>query len=261
MTADNFVISQVLIVYMVVGLRFVGMIFSSPVFLASSMPLPVRFWAAILISIAAVGSADLSVPVTLFSGWMPIVLAGAREFLIGVALGFLSALPLYALQVAGELVGNVMGLAMVSLLDPLSEEQSSILGQLKFLVGLWFFFYWNGHLLLVQSIVESLKLIPVGKLFLFIPADMGIAVWIQQLFVIAVRMVLPFYGALLLADIGLGFLARTVPQMNIFILGLPLKIGLGLFLLMIVLPLTVDLVSANLTKYIELAMKSVMVWK
>ena len=258
---EPFQISQGLIVYLIVGLRFIGMFFTSPVFVAPSLPLPARFWAAVLISIAAVGSADLSIPTAIFSNWISIILCGTREFFIGTALGFLSALPLYALQVAGELIGNVMGLAMVSLLDPLSEEQSSIIGQLYFLIGLWFFFHWNGHLLLVQSVVESLKLIPIGKISLFIPADMGVGLWLQKLFVLAVRMVLPFYGALLLADIGLGFLARTVPQMNIFVLGLPFKIALGLFLLMVVLPLTVDLISANMREYIEMALKNAMIWK
>ncbi|HPK06646.1 MAG TPA: flagellar biosynthetic protein FliR, partial [Aminivibrio sp.] len=181
--------------------------------------------------------------------------------LIGIAIGFLAALPLYVLQISGELIGISMGLSMVSLLDPLSEAQASIIGQLQFLVGLWFYFRWNGHLLMTQSVVESLRLVPPGKLALAISWDLGAGEWLQQAFVLSLRFVLPFYGAILLADVGLGFLARTVPQMNIFVLGLPLKIALGFFVLMVVLPVTVEIMAEQMERYVEFALRGATAWR
>ena len=226
------------------------------------MPLPLRFWCAFFLTLAAVGTIpDASVPVAVFENWTSILLAAAREFLVGVVIGFLAALPLYALQISGELIGISMGLSMVSLMDPLSETQASIIAQLQFLVGLWFFFRWNGHLLMTQSVVESLRLVPPGKLALSVSWDLGIGGWLQQAFVLSLRFVLPFYGAILLADVGLGFLARTVPQMNIFVLGLPLKIALGFFVLMVVLPVTVEIMAEQMERYVEFALRGATAWR
>ncbi|MDD3513913.1 MAG: flagellar biosynthetic protein FliR, partial [Synergistaceae bacterium] len=99
------------------------------------------------------------------------------------------------------------------------------------------------------------------KLALSISWDLGLGSWLNQAFVLSLRFVLPFYGAILLADVGLGFLARTVPQMNIFVLGLPLKVALGFFVLMVVLPVTVELMAENIERFIEFALMGVTAWR
>ena len=252
---------QYLALWLIVGLRFLGTIFSSPVFTSTSLPLVVRFWLALMLAGTAMAAWDGAIPALVFDSLLPLLLACAREFLVGVVLGFLSGAPFYALQVAGELIGTSMGLSMVSLLDPLSEEEVVIVAQLQFAVGLWFFFHWNGHILLTHALAESLKLLPPGAVNFFASGDMNLGAWLQSVFNLGVRFVVPYYGALLLADIGLGFLARTVPQMNIFILGLPLKMGLGLFLLMVVFPLTVDLMAPMIDGVFESALRGITAWR
>jgi flagellar biosynthetic protein FliR len=261
MTAEQTAFLPPLLFFLLVSIRFIGMMFAAPVFNASSIPLPLRFWCAILLAAAAAGTLQTEIPVILFENWTSIILLGVREFLIGTLLGLLAALPLYALQVSGELVGRSMGLAMLSTMDPMSQAQVSIISQFQFLVGMWFYFRWNGHLLMTQAVVESLKLVPPGKLALSITWDLGLGNWLQQMFVLSLRFVLPFYGAILLADVGLGFLARTVPQMNIFVLGLPLKVALGFFVLMLVLPVMVELMAAHMEKFVEFALMGATAWR
>lgn len=254
--------AQLLAVYFLVHLRFVGMMFTSPVFFATPAPVPYRFFCAALLAAAALGSVGQTlIPMVLFDSWLSVFFMALRELLIGVLIGLLATLPLTALQISGEKIGTSMGLSMASVMDPLTQRQSSVIEQLQFLVGLWFYFRWNGHLLMLQAMVESLKLVPLGRLSWLPVGDMALGNWLQGLFSLAVRMVVPFYCALLLADIGLGFLARTVPQMNIFVLGLPLKIALGFFVLTVALPLTVDMVYAHLERWIEFALASVLVWR
>jgi flagellar biosynthetic protein FliR len=257
---------QLLIVYFLVHLRFVGMLFTSPLFLATAMPLPFRFLCATLLTVASAGALGSGaeafyVPVALFESWISIFVLGLREFMIGSALGLLMALPLTALQVSGEQIGTAMGISMASVMDPLTQRQSSILDQLQFLVGLWFYFYWNGHLLMTRAVVESLRLVPLAKLSLIPAGDMALGEWFTGVFHLALRIVIPFYCALLLADIGLGFLARTVPQMNIFVLGLPLKLALGFFVLTMALPLCVDLIYDHMERWIQFALSSVTAWR
>ena len=261
MTAEQTAFVPVLVFYLLTGIRFIGMMFTAPVFYASALPLPLRFWTAFLFTLAAAGTLQTDVPLVLFEDWTALVLLGTRELLIGSLLGFLAALPLYVLQISGELIGISMGLSMLSVMDPLSQVQVSIIGQLQFLVGMWFYFRWNGHLLMTQAVVESLKRVPPGKLALSISWDLGLGSWLNQAFVLSLRFVLPFYGAILLADIGLGFLARTVPQMNIFVLGLPLKVALGFFVLMVVFPVIVELMAENIEKFIEFALMGVTAWR
>jgi flagellar biosynthetic protein FliR len=251
-----------LMVYLLVHLRFVGMMFMSPLFLATGMPIPLRFLCTVLLTTASIGAVSAtSIPMVLFDSWISIFILALRELLIGVVLGLLTTLPLQALQIAGEQAGTSIGISMASVMDPLSQIQTSVVAQLHFMIGLWFYFRWNGHLLMVQSVVESLRLIPVGKLSLVPSSDMALGEWLSSAFSLAIRIAIPFYCALLLADIGLGFLARTVPQMNIFVLGLPLKLMLGFFVLAVVLPLTVDLLYEQLNPWIEFALASTMAWK
>jgi flagellar biosynthetic protein FliR len=200
------------------------------------------------------------VPMVLFENWTSIFLMALRELLVGSLIGILAALPLIALQTSGEQIGLAMGLSMASTIDPMSQSQTSLIAQLQFLVGLWFYFRWNGHLLMIRALVESLRFVPLAGLSLP-TGDMRLGIWLQGVFHLAMQLVIPFYCALLLADIGLGFLARTVPQMNVFILGLPLKVGLGFFVLIVALPLAVDIVHGHLERWIGFALESVTAWR
>lgn len=253
-------------IYLLVHLRFVGMMFTSPVFFATATPIPFRFLCAVLLTVASFGTTTglletTAIPMILFESWLSIFFLALRELLVGVIIGLLATLPLVALQISGEQIGIAMGFSMANLMDPLAQTQSSVIGQLQFLVGLWFYFRWNGHLLLVQAVIESLSLVPLAQLSWLPTHDMALGEWLQAAFRLAVKIVIPFYCALLLADIGLGFLARTVPQMNIFVLGLPMKVALGFLVLTAALPLTVDMLYGQIERWIEFALASTTAWR
>lgn len=249
--------AQVLVVYALVFVRFVAIIETGTLFRAISAPAPFKFFFAAVLAMACVPSVKIEVPLVLFDSWLSIALLATREFFIGMVLGLLAFLPLTALHIAGDQTGTAMGLSMASVMDPLSNAQVSIVGQLQIFVGFWFYFHWNGHLLMVQSVIESLRLVPPTGLSFFVPSDMNIGQWLTELFKLAIRMLIPFYCSVLLADVGLGFLARTVPQMNIFVLGMPLKIGLGMFVLVAVFPYMIDVLYENMERYFEFALASI----
>jgi len=258
--------AQYLMAYFLIHFRFIGMMFASPLFKIAVMPMPFRYLCAVTLTVASAGAVNgvvgMSViPLVLFDSWISVFVVLLREFLIGTALGILAALPLTALQIAGEKIGISMGFSMANVMDPTSQQQTSLISQLKYIVGLWFYFRWNGHLLMVQSVVESLRLIPLAKMTLMPVNDMSINGWLTGVLNMAVRMTLPFYCTLLLADIGLGFLARTVPQMNIFVLGLPLKVALGFFVLIAALPLTIEMIFNYVEPWIEFALASAAAWR
>ncbi|EHM09609.1 flagellar biosynthetic protein FliR [Thermanaerovibrio velox DSM 12556] len=254
-------IVNLILVYLLCSLRLTGLIFANPLFSLPSWPMPVKLWLALMLALVMVPSANPQVPVALLSTWTGVTFFAVREFLIGASVGFLAALPLYALQLSGYMEGSQMGLAMATLFDPAQEGSVALVGQMKYLLGIWFLFHWNGHLLLVEALDRSFALVPLGKGFTGIPASQPLGRWLTELFLLGIRLSLPIMGALLLADIGLGFVARTVPQMNVFILGIPLKIGLGLILLMVVMPLTVDLFYGYVSRALVWALEGTVLWR
>ena len=254
--------AQLVMLYMLLHLRYVGLMFSSPIFTATMSPMPFRYIFAVMLTVCSLGVIKTeSIQLIYFDEVIFIAAICLRELIIGVALGFISALPLYALRVAGEQIGSVIGFSMAQIMDPTTQQETSILGQLHFLVAMWFYFRWNGHLLMVQALIETLKLVPPGQISLFPSGDLSLGTWLQNLFILGMRIVIPYYCAVVLSDVGLGFLARTVPQMNIFVVGLPVKVMLGFMVLAAVLPLTMDLIFNNFERWIEFAIGIVRQWK
>ncbi|MBR0095253.1 MAG: flagellar biosynthetic protein FliR [Synergistaceae bacterium] len=254
--------AQLVMLYLLLHLRFVGLMFSSPIFTTTLSPMPFRYIFAVMLTVCSVGIIKAEqIPLIYLDEVIFIAAICLRELLIGIALGFISSLPLYALRVAGEQTGSMIGFSMAQIMDPMTQSESSLVGQMHFLIAMWFYFRWNGHLLMVQALIETLKLVPPGQISLFPAGDFSFGSWLQSLFVLGIRMVVPFYCALVLSDIGLGFLARTVPQMNIFVVGLPVKVMLGFMVLAAIVPLIMDLIHTQLEHWIEFALGVLRLWR
>ena len=260
-TLANEALVNLIVVHFLVSIRFLALLLTASTFLLPSFPNPARFWLSVMLAVVVTPMVEIEIPTVLLSSWLYIAIMGVREFIIGAAVGFISSLPLYAMQVSGYLDSTLMGFNMMNMFDPMSSTQTSVLAQLKYLLAIWFFLHWDGHVLLIQALSESIKLVPVGS------GTWGGAVglpwidWLQRAFVIALQLSLPIFGAILLAEIGLGFVARTVPQMNVFILGIPIKICMGFFLLLTLLPVSVDVFHAQIERAVLWALEGIHYWR
>ena len=159
-----------------------------------------------------------------------------RELALGLLMGYILYLTFAGLQLAGQLVELPMGFTMVNVLDPQTGGQMPIIGQLYFLVALWLFILVKGDHTLLAVLAQSYRLLPVGETIIFTKGLPYLLRAFGNLFLMAVQVALPLFGVLFLTDVGLGVLARLVPQINVFFLGFPLKVFLGLFLLALSLP-------------------------
>ena len=252
---------RLIIIHFMISIRFLAMIFTSSVFMLPSFPNQVKLWISVMLSVIVTPLADVSVPAVLLGSWTYVFIMTAREFILGAAVGFISSLPLYALQASGYIDGMIMGFNMMNMFDPLSAQQSSVLAQVKYLLAIWFFLYWDGHLLIVRALVESVKLVPPGVSMWPGTGSVPWLDWLQRLFVIAMSLSLPVLGSVILADVGLGFVARTVPQMNVFVLGIPLKISVGFLVLLAVIPSMVEILHADLERAVEYALYGIFYWR
>jgi flagellar biosynthetic protein FliR len=255
LTNDAYV--GLIILHFMVSVRVLGLILTASVFLLPTIPNSAKFWLSVGLAIIVAQAAEASIPAVALGSLYFLAVMAVREFLIGAALGFISGIPLYALQTSGFIDGTIMGLNMMNTFDPTSQSQVSVLAQMKYMLAIWFYLHWDGHILLVRALVESVRLAPVGVFALRDSAATAWIQWMQYVFVIAMKISLPVFGAVILAEVGLGFVARTVPQMNVFVLGIPLKIAVGLFILLTVLPSAVDIFHGEIENAVSLALSGI----
>jgi flagellar biosynthetic protein FliR len=174
------------------------------------------------------------VPVTSDLFTLGIIAAG--EILLGLAIGFSVKLLFAGIQLAGQLAGYQMGLAIANVMDPATSEQVPLLAQFNNLIGLLVFLSINAHYWFIKALTESFRLVPP----LNVNFDSSLMEQLIQLsgnmFVIAVQLGAPVIAAMLLTSVAFGLVARTVPQMNVFIVAMPLKIGVGLLFIGLGLP-------------------------
>lgn len=258
---QNEVIVQSVLVHLLISVRFLAMIFTAAAISFPAAPNNVRFILAVMLTLIVTPFADVQIPLVLFSSWPYVLFMGAREALIGASIGFISSLPIYAMQFSGFFDSTVMGFTMMNIIDPTSSAQVAVLGQLKYFLAIWFFLRWNGHMLLLRGFVESVRLVPPGAAMWGAVGTFPWTAWLQSAFEMGLRMSMSIIGAVLLAEVGLGFVARTVPQMNVFVLGIPLKICIGLMVLVMVLPSTVDIFHQHIERTLEWALEGIHYWR
>lgn len=167
-----------------------------------------------------------------------LLLAGAvcKEALLGLALGNMARLLFGAIEMAGFLEDAASGFGFVSLMNPASEHQSSVLTVFQYQLGLAVYLLANGHLMLLSTLAESFTAFAPGDVPLNGKMGLTIVPMVTELFALGFRLALPAVGVLFVIDVAFGLVARMAPQINVMLIGLPAKILLGLFLISLLLP-------------------------
>ncbi|UHA59278.1 flagellar type III secretion system protein FliR [Metabacillus litoralis] len=161
-----------------------------------------------------------------------------KEVLLGLTIGFSAYFILAAIQIAGSFIDFQMGFAIANVIDPQTGAQSPLVGQFLYTFVLLFMITTNAHHLLLDGVFYSYQFVPIDQPFLPMGEESVIEFIVESfnsMFIIAFQMSIPVVGSLFLVDIALGIVARTVPQLNIFVVGLPLKIGVSFIMLILVM--------------------------
>lgn len=242
MPSGVFEIYMALPAFLLVLSRVAGLMLASPLFSGTMLPMPINAILALVISLSVfpLMAGRVAVPVTLASA------AGgmAGELAIGLALGLGVTLVFAGVQIGAQLVSQQAGLAIGEVFNPMMEASGTEVSQLYFLVAMAVFLAVDGHHALVRALLDSFATIPP----LGFRPDSGLVVLMVEVltlsFVIAVRVAGPVMLALLLAFLALGFISRTVPQLNLLTIGFPLKVSMALFVMALTLmslePILVD---------------------
>ncbi|QGT99181.1 Flagellar biosynthesis protein FliR [Candidatus Syntrophocurvum alkaliphilum] len=234
---------------MILG-RLSGLFISAPVFNSRQVPGTVKVLIIVILSATMAYFVPVSFLVSLDNPGI-IIAALVVEIFIGFTIGFVAYIAFAAIQLAGQLIDKQMGFMIVNVVDPQSGTSIPLMGNFKYIIALLLYLGMNGHHYLLQAIVQSYQFIPVMGLNLGANFYNLIIETTVYMFVVAIKIAAPVVMAILITDVSMGFIARTVPQMNVFIVGLPLKIFMGLVILLMVLPVYIWFMGILFARFFE----------
>lgn len=215
--------------------RILALLSSAPVFSAPQVSIRLRLGLAIVIAIVIAPTLPAVPPVEPLSpaGFVLI----AQQVLIGLAMGFTMRLIFAAFEFAGNFIGLQMGLGFATLMDPQNGAQSPVMGSFLTLITTLAFLATNGHLMMIAALGESFRYFPIlpGQ-GIDTHAWRLIVAWGGSIFTIGTILALPIIAVILVVNIALAVLSKVSPQLNIFVIGFPLLLGLGLWGLSLLLP-------------------------
>ena len=224
-------------VFLLLFVRVLAMVSLLPFLGSQSVPVQLKAGFSFMIAIILYPNVPVLAAQELVLNIPTFVFMVVKEIFVGITIGFATTLLFSAVQFAGRLVDTQMGFALVQIVDPFSNTEATVTGQFQILIYSIIFLLVNGHYFLLLAVQKSFELIPLfGAQIPGSDVAGYLASMVANIFLLAVRLAAPVFAVLVLTSLSLGIVARTVPQINVFFVGLPLKIGLGVVTLAIVLP-------------------------
>jgi flagellar biosynthetic protein FliR/FlhB len=200
---------------------------------------------SLIISFGILAGIDYSSINSINSGYI-LAFYAISEIMTGIILGYITNLVFQVLKFAGAWMDIHAGFSMVTVLDPTSQTSSTLLGNLAYFIGLVFFFIVDGHHMIIRLLIESINIIPIGKTIVYQETLMGVMQTIFSCFTIGIKIAIPLVLILVITDVCLGLISRTVPTIPIMIFGMPIKNVLGLVTFIILMPLMLKLIGIAL---------------
>lgn len=224
--------------FILMFLRVSALLVASPLFGRRSLPNILKIGFALLVTYV-IFSSDPAVTVIRYGGVLEFALLCIKELLFGLVLGWVTTLFFSLVQTAGQVMDMQMGFGMVSVYDVQNNISVPVTGNLLNVILLVAFFGVNAHLRLISIIQATFSHIPVGQAALN-PAIGLVALEVFALsFLLAVNVAMPLIASGLLGEVAMGFIVRAIPQMNVFVVGIPLKMLLGFLMLLLMIPIFV----------------------
>jgi len=210
--------------------RIAGIFAATPIFGGKMVPMKVKAGLTFVMTLVLYPVIRVKMP-ELPTDSVFLVLLIIRETLIGITLGLVAQAIFSAVEFCGQLVGTQMGFSIVSLFDPTQGTQTPILSVFQALLATLLFMALGVHHVFIRAIVESYQAIPVGGWHMSEELLKFMSAVITNIFVLGVKLAAPVMVALLVTTVVLGIMARIFPQMNVFLVSMPLNIGLGFLIL------------------------------
>lgn len=227
--------------FLLIFSRWAGMVMIAPVFGARGVPGMVKLGLAVSMSVVLFPLILMQNPV-IPSGLAPFIGILIKEVLVGLALGFIMNLVTAIMQGAGQLIDFQVGFLMGNTIDPIHGLQSPMTGRFLMVLTTMLLLATNAHHTIIVAMARSYEFLPLNPLAVTYSVSFYIEITARVL-VLSLQIAMPVFGALFLADVGVGLLSKTVPQLNIFSVIFPVKIIFGMALLFLMIPYFGDSVT------------------
>lgn len=223
-------------------LRISSYFVATKIFFPSGTPIMFKTGFSMILSYGIISGVDHTTVLAIDSNYM-IAFYIISEVLNGLILGYITNLVFQAAKLAGSWIDIHAGFSMVTVLDPATQTSTTLMGNLFYFVSLVFFFMINGQELIVKSIYESISIVPLGHTIVYQETVMGAAETIVNFFALGVKIALPIVLIIVMTDICLGLITRTVPTIPIMIFGMPIKNILGFITFLIIMPTMLKIIG------------------
>jgi flagellar biosynthetic protein FliR len=232
--------------FVLVLARTAGIFTLAPIFGSSRIPAQIRVAISVALALVFVPLAVPKDNVLFAVDVLPLVFLVVKEAIVGLTIGFVVTLVFGAIQAAGDFVDIHAGFSFATVIDPIYGSHTAVAGRFHQMLAGLLFFATNAHHIVMLGLADSFRLLPPGSQLVNQAAASGVFDLFSGLFAIGVKIAAPIIAATFLADISLGILARAVPQLNVLMVGFPLKLGVGLVGMMLALPITLALTKDTL---------------
>jgi flagellar biosynthesis protein FliR len=215
--------------------RVLAVFTAAPIFSSRAFPVRARIALAFFISLAAQASLinQPVIDINSSGAWGAVV----QQVGVGLAIGFAVRLVFSVFELAGQVIGFQMGLGFAAFFDPSTSAQSSAMGRFYANMAALLFLAVNAHIVVLMAVIRSFEAFPVDQNFLLALEKMKLYTLGAELFASALWIALPVIGMLMFANLALGIVSRVAPQMNIYSVGFPVTLAVGLVGVTVTLPM------------------------
>lgn len=240
--------------FLLVLVRTSGIFIFSPFFSSQNVPNIMKI--GLSFSVSLIITSTLSIA-TDFSNEILMILI-LKELMVGIIIGFIAYAFFSAFYVMGQIVDMKIGFGMANVIDPQNKIQVPLMGNFYYILSFLLLMSINGHHLIISALVDSYNFLPIGG-FKYTGDTMNLLVnSLSKSFEIGFKLSTPIVAIIFLTDIVLGIISKTIPQMNVFVVGMPLKVLIGLLIILISMPIfftainsIFDLIINDIYKFIK----------
>jgi flagellar biosynthesis protein FliR len=236
-------VEQQLILWLLAAIRPGAAFLAAPVFGGPTVPLQLRLVIAMAIGVPAASLSGLTLPSEGFVSLAGVLII-MSEVLAGLAIGFAVQIGFSSALLGGEAISNAMGLGFASMSDPLGGQSSAAIGQFLSMLATFLFLSMNGHLILAGIVVESYAALPPGQAWLSRQTIGGLVRFGGLVFASGLAVALPVGFAMVLVQVVMAMIARSTPSLNLFSVGIPATLLVGIILLAVAAPTMADTLSS-----------------
>ena len=236
------------VLFLMLLARISSLIIIAPVFGHQSIPAVVKIALALFLSFVLYPLAVQKAP-SMDLQLLSLVFVALKEVVVGLLLGFATGLIFEGVRVAGELMGFDLGFSMATVFDPETSQNNPILSEFLVMVMTLVFLLINGHHFVLQGLQVSYEVVPVGGFSMSAVLSQKLIALTGGIFIVGIQLAAPVMVTSFLVNIAMGILARVAPQINVFIVSLPVKIFVGFVVLMTVGPVMIYVFKKMLTGF------------